>query len=113
MVLITGECHFGAANPPVSCAEGDCYCDALGTEQASSIQKYFWLPMLERDPSSTRRKSVRLCYITSEWAVIWFPSELLTGKKFRHLLQDPHSCSMVKWVVVDELHLVSNNVELQ
>ena len=33
--------------------------------------------------------------------------ELLTGKKFRHLLQDPHFRSMVKWVVVDELHLVS------
>jgi superfamily II DNA helicase RecQ len=41
------------------------------------------------------------------YAHVLVSPELLTGKKFRPLLEDPYFRSMIKWVVVDELHLVS------
>ena len=83
---------------------------ALGAEQASSIQKYLAAnagarPIFvnARNIGKTMLHDIQIGYYTH----ILVSPELLTGKKFRYLLQDPHFRSMVKWVVVDELHLVS------
>src|SRR6267378_6561811 len=63
--------------------------------------------MLERDLCCQLKEHQQERVTRHPSGLLYFSPELLTGKKFRHLLQDPHFRSMVKWVIVDELHLVS------
>ena len=73
---------------------------ALGAEQASSIQKYLAANAGARPIFVNRKnisKTVLHDILIGYYTHILVSPELLTGKKFRHLLQDPH---------FDELHLV-------
>jgi superfamily II DNA helicase RecQ len=83
---------------------------ALGVEQANSIQKYLAVnagarPMFvnSKNISKSVLRDIQKGYYTH----ILVSPELLTGKEFRPLLEDPYFRSMIKWVVVDEFHLVS------
>ena len=81
---------------------------AMGAEQANSIQKYLAANAGAR-PIFVNVKNIRKTVLhdirIGYYIHILVSPKLLTGKKFRYLLQDPHFRSMVKWVVVDELHL--------
>lgn len=83
---------------------------ALGAEQASSIEKYLAANAAARPMfvnSNNISKSVLHDIRRGYYTHILVSPELLTGKKFRPLLQDPNFRSMIRWVVIDELHLVS------
>jgi hypothetical protein len=83
---------------------------ALGSEQADAIGKHL-----------SGRGSARPVFVNAKnigkellhdirmgsYTHILISPELLTGKRFRYILKDPHFRSMVRWVVIDELHLVS------
>ncbi len=66
---------------------------ALGAEQASSIQKYLAANAGARpifvNPKNISRAMLHEIRIGHYTHILVSP-ELLTGKKFRHLLQDPH-----------------------
>jgi hypothetical protein len=83
---------------------------ALGLEQAESIQKRL-SKEIGANPIFVNAKNISQDLLMHIKAGVYthtlISPELLTGRQFRHILRDPQFRNMVKWVVIDELHLVS------
>ena len=105
--------QFDVANPPLSCAEDNCYCNSPGGRKSQFDPEVFSSQCWSKAHLPQREEHQQDC-------VTWHPNRLLysyigfprTSNRQEVSTFAARFRTMVKWIVVDELHLVSDHVVL-